>query len=73
MACPNPADFSAEQLRNAPENIVSLVSIFLFLKMSHNNHRNYTFEPESLPIIDRQFDKYKRYVKSAHSFDSFIG
>jgi len=72
---PEPANVTAEDIRSAcsRRSIIPLEAIFLFIKLMHTYPRLYKFSEEAEKVFDTIFNRFKRFVKFANFFDSFLG
>jgi hypothetical protein len=52
---------------------VTLIILFLVLKLMHTQERPYTFSDEALALLEAEFDKNKDYGAAANKiFDSYL-
>ena len=73
FACPEPSQYDADCLEENHKPLISLNSIFLFIKMYHENKKCYKFSQESMILVKNMFNKYQKYVTMANKFDFFWG
>ncbi len=70
---PEPADYSAKEIRNCPSPPVSIQNILAFIKELHKAPREYTIDENDIDLADEIFNLYRSLVKWANRHDFYLG
>lgn len=70
---PEPADYSAKEIRSCKPPPVSIQNILAFVKELHQVPREYVIEEGDIDLADEVFNLYRTLVQWANRHDFYLG